>query len=91
MDVCVKRHHRGEGPFAGVSLLPVAKLGCSVSITATWEVSWGSSETPLSWLVKPGTRLVLRGLFCNVPVLGPAAGAPVAGNGLVEPLPCCKG
>jgi len=48
MDVCAKRHHCGGGLFAQVLLLLVAKLGCSVSITPMWEVSWGSAEPLLS-------------------------------------------
>lgn len=59
MDVCAKRCDRGGCPFVGVSLLLVAKLGCSVSIAATWEVSWGSAEPPLSQQVATYTRYLL--------------------------------
>lgn len=59
MDVCAKRHLPGAGPFAGVSLLLVAKLGCSACIAAMWEVSWGSAEPPLSRQEAGYTRYLL--------------------------------
>lgn len=87
-----RRHHGSGGPFSGVSLLLIAELGCSASIAATWEVSQGSAKPLLSWQKADYVTYLLghpRAVLQCVHA-GPTAGAPVAGNGLEEPLPCCR-